>query len=140
MGKSWKLRHFTEWIFQLYSFSISYRRRSIFFYLIFFFEDTFFQFIFFCLFITNHFYEHSLLLFVLLVDFAFEEGGCGTLKFLLLRFPVPPDVECLPTYAAGGPFTWLSPSEAVRDLRPLRGLLTLFENEGLRDLFPISSS
>ena len=56
-------------------------------------------------FITNHFYEHSLLLFVLLVDFAFEEGGCGTLKFLLLRFPVPPDVECLPTYAAGGPFT-----------------------------------
>ena len=89
------------------AFSISYQRRSTFFFSLFLFQDTFFpQFIFFCLFfITNHFYEHSLLLFVLLVDFAFEEGGCGTLKFLLLRFPVPPDVECLPTYAAGGPFT-----------------------------------
>ena len=76
--------------------------------LFFFFLKTLFLFTnsFFSVFsITNHFYEHSLLLFVLFVDFAFEEGGCGTLKFLLLRFPVPPDVECLPTYAAGGPFT-----------------------------------
>ena len=88
------------------AFSISYQRRSTFFSHFFCLKTLFSQFIFFCLFfITNHFYEHSLLLFVLLVDFAFEEGGCGTLKFLLLRFPVPPDVECLPTYAAGGPFT-----------------------------------